>query len=279
MGFLKDLFTGVKDFVTGDFGNVAEKIIGIPDSGVPSVRGGSELGMDERAYMDAAYPGTTPFERLTHSSGNAAIQSAELSRESAKEMQQREFAQQARITNMNNRAQVISSLGPVNAMALSRGLEALDTGSVGGDYESQTTIAGKRVSSEIESHLSAAKLARERAGLIPSERENIDAKTKLTNIEAERERMNRDLDIERLPYEKINMPHKYTAQTIGDYSSAMMPFGIGAFLSQRGKKPERYGSNSNYRSNRGSSDTSVFDDAHGYSVQSRRKNNNKDYYY
>lgn len=79
--------------------------------GIPTPTSGSESGLDYRGFMDEAFPGTTPWERLGASTGGQPA--ATLTAGSAQSMQNREFQQQKKITEMNNRASIIgsSSLG------------------------------------------------------------------------------------------------------------------------------------------------------------------------
>lgn len=86
----------------------APKVPGVP---TPQDIDGGAAGTERREYMDEAFPGTTPWERLGSTTGGEAP--AQIAATNQYRMQQKEFQQQRLITEMNNRASIIgsSSLG------------------------------------------------------------------------------------------------------------------------------------------------------------------------
>ncbi len=78
-------------------GMVADKIFGIPNPG----KTGGALGSDARAYMDQAYPGTNPWERLGAPGYNAAgVESAKQTGRVQQKMQARQLGTQVQVAQI-----------------------------------------------------------------------------------------------------------------------------------------------------------------------------------
>jgi len=81
MGFFKDMFstfapaigTGLGGGLGGAAMGMASKFVGDKIFGLPKPKVGEEGGIQQRDFMDAAFPGTTPWERL---GGNSAANAA-----------------------------------------------------------------------------------------------------------------------------------------------------------------------------------------------------------
>lgn len=132
---------GLVDKATGA---IVDKVAGVPTPAQP--KSGRERGMDDADYMDAVYPGTTPWERLgAPSAGGAGVASAEASGKIQKDLQSRELDNRREIADMNNRATIISSLGSVSPMASKSGLDQLLYGP-GGPYVTKTGLESKLLS-------------------------------------------------------------------------------------------------------------------------------------
>lgn len=109
------------------------KIPGVP---TPS---NAQQGAGYRGFMDEAFSGTTPWERLGATTGGQP--GAALSANSAQGMQEREFKQQRTLHDMTNRANIIASASPGGAVERQSKLMSYLTGSSQG-YD--TDVAQRR---------------------------------------------------------------------------------------------------------------------------------------
>ena len=162
MPFLAAL-SGALPFITNMFNKPAgQDILGALGSsligkgmdkifGVPTPPTGAEAGQLQKEFMDAAYPGTNPWERLHSGGGGQASPASIVASEmrNSRDMQSREFFQQKAITEMNNRASVISSSAPLGPQAMQTALGALKDKPTG-DYDTQISLAKQRLASEIK---------------------------------------------------------------------------------------------------------------------------------
>lgn len=90
-----------------------DKVMGVPTPSGPT--SGGEQGQQYSNFMDSAFPGTTPWERLGANSPMGAVTSAETASKTARDLQRSQLATQERVADGNNRASIISStagLGP-----------------------------------------------------------------------------------------------------------------------------------------------------------------------
>lgn len=126
-------------------GKLLDKIFGVP---TPPT--GAELGETQKAFMDAAYPGTNAWERLGSGGGGssspASIASAEIKNQ--RQMQAREFMQQRSLTEMNNKASIVASTAPLGTSATKSALDVY-SGKSGSDYDTQISLAKQKLLPEI----------------------------------------------------------------------------------------------------------------------------------
>lgn len=151
---------------------VASKLI---DRGVDKVTGvptptedksGRQHGQEHLDFLDTAFPGTTPWERLGSGASANPVQAAESEKKNAMKLQDREFTQQQRITLMNNRASIISALGGVSPMAARSGLELLESGS-GSEYDTRTSQDREKLADEVENIRASARRSHAESEITP----------------------------------------------------------------------------------------------------------------
>lgn len=136
----------------------------IPGSGAileamdkPKVKGvptpdGAEVGRNAEQFFDAAYPGTSPWERLgatgSISSGGGV---AEMETKVKQDMQQRDLDNQREVNDSTNRAHIIGALGSIGPNAVDGGLTAYSRSGVGGTpaYDSFTQQGRDKTPAEI----------------------------------------------------------------------------------------------------------------------------------
>jgi len=122
-----------------------KKVTGVP---TPAQRSGSEIGADYKGFLDQAYPGTTPWERLGANSPMGAIQSAENTAKNAFEMQKRDLVNKTTVADQTNRAHIITALGSLSPQAAQQGLDMLDFRSPG-FWDSQTQQHREKLQPEL----------------------------------------------------------------------------------------------------------------------------------
>ena len=118
-------------------------------TGLDQVSAGAR-GKESKSYMDAAFPGTNPWERLKGSGGStggAGLETRNQFRVQEK-LQNAQLSSQQKIAERNNKSQIISSLGQVSPKALTAGLSAYG-GKQPGSYGTQTQISQEKLASEI----------------------------------------------------------------------------------------------------------------------------------
>ena len=150
MGFLskvKDAFVGG---ITSSIGtkaeNVSGKVLGIPSP-----------GQEARTFMDQAYPGTNPWERLGAQGGVASVaaqqqrsQRTMQSKEQSNQryMQEKELQTRRYVADKAASSRVISSGLPVGSGSVRGGLAALRGGSVA-DWDTAVGVMVKKMPFEI----------------------------------------------------------------------------------------------------------------------------------
>jgi len=162
MGLFDDLGKGIKSFAGGladSFipgvgsslaGMASDKVAGIP---TPKDYDPKVSGTNARSFMDEAYPGTTPWERLgVSNSGSATEVQRDQSKNQAR-MQDKELANSRSITNSNNRASVIASTAGLGPQAMDTALGRLATTPLGArgahdDYETANKLGRDRLDAE-----------------------------------------------------------------------------------------------------------------------------------
>lgn len=229
-----DFLRGIGNFVDKLFGGsegqqlggaVANKITGVP---TPATPGGSESGQFASDYMDKAYPGTSPWERLGSGGSPSSALESGVSTKSQQFMQNREFSQQRAITHMNNRASVIAAASPYGAIGQESALGTLESGR-GGGYDTSVAQGRDRTPSEIERAEAAAGVDREKAPYVSPEAEaNITRATQGNPWVSTMASIKRGDDNEKLVRErKISRSAR-----VNDYMER---------LKNRGRKPMRFG--------------------------------------
>lgn len=120
---------GVGDAMAG---KISDKIAGIPDP-----MSGAEMGAEQMAFQNAAYPGTTPWERLGQGSIMGQIEGGNIAARNAQKLQNRQLSQQStavdkqtgsnvKIAELNNAASLESARRHAIASAAGQGTEVLE---------------------------------------------------------------------------------------------------------------------------------------------------------
>lgn len=84
--------------------SIVDKVTGVP---TPEGASGIDAGNFHKDYLDTAFPGTTPWERLGTSSPVGAIQSADTAAASAQRMQREELKSRQSVADSTNKANLI----------------------------------------------------------------------------------------------------------------------------------------------------------------------------
>lgn len=206
----------------GGFFGQGDKVIGVPtpeSAPVPKPMSGPESGADYLGFMDQAFPGTSPWERLGASTGS--YPGASLGASSQQGMQAREFRQQKLLTEMNNRASIISASSPMGAVARDSNLMRYMLG-FGGDYDS--------------------KVAQDRE-MMPVHKSNVMSGTSMNRQRTRNLRAEQDVVESEAIHAKAGRPYadlRAFFDTIGAGTGAMLPIGISKFLGNRGIAPRRF---------------------------------------
>lgn len=118
---------------------VGDKVFGVPTPEVgPDA---SRQGVDLRDFMDSAYPGTTPWERLGGSGGSSygAVESADIGARLQERLQSRELRNRSEIAEGNNTATVAAAASPLGAQAVRNVLDVMHgIGPRGRGYDTHT---------------------------------------------------------------------------------------------------------------------------------------------
>lgn len=119
---------------------IIDKIAGGKDEkvpGIPTPEEGSAIGQARLSEMDAAFPGTTAWERLGTSSNQAGAPAAGEAARSAQIMQARELSNRSSVADSTNRAHILAAAGSVSPMAASSLLDMYNGGR-GSSYDTLT---------------------------------------------------------------------------------------------------------------------------------------------
>lgn len=110
-GFLDKLFGGDEGLGNGIALNTGKAISGLPGMALNSYVGSQLQGAAQNTYMDKAYPGTSPFERLSGSPGSVgsggvsdAVRVAEMNTKTQKEVAKIKAKSDERVANINSAA-------------------------------------------------------------------------------------------------------------------------------------------------------------------------------
>jgi len=147
-------FMGPLGTLTLGAGGVADELIsrkvkGVPTPGVAS--GGSENGLDYRSFLDQAFPGTTPWERLGASTPAGAVSAASMNTQNEVKMQLRELDNRKELAEMNNRASIISAASPMGVKAVKSALDSYSGNafSSSDEYDNFVSQGRQRLAAEL----------------------------------------------------------------------------------------------------------------------------------
>ena len=153
MGFILDALSGFGKSLLGgigeNIGNRAAEAAGDKVFGVPSHLTGAQLGEAQRQYMDAAFPGTNPWERLGQSSALTPVQVAKENRRTQNQLvrqttgAQKSVARinqetQLKVADKNNEASLIGAFSQYGPDGL-KALQGMRSGAPVSDYHTQVT--------------------------------------------------------------------------------------------------------------------------------------------
>lgn len=139
---------------------VSNKITGIPTPAASPT--GLQQGQQQLDYMDTAFPGTTPWERLGQSSAMGGIASSAIQAQSALQMQRnqlanenvlqaRELATRLMVTKQNNRVQAMGYGSPMGVRAAQAMMNLYD-GQDAADYDTFVKQGREELPSKIQAH-------------------------------------------------------------------------------------------------------------------------------
>lgn len=173
------------DDLAGAGGAIGHKVFGIP----PPVTG-AQLGEQQRAYMDQAFPGTNPWERLGQSSALSPVEVAQEQRKTqSKQLQVQEriankqMATQERVAQIGAGATKFATAFRHGPEGL-RAMEQADEGRPIGAYDTEVSIKARKVSSEIKKLDAESRLALERALLAVVQAQRTESEAKIKAAEA-----------------------------------------------------------------------------------------------
>jgi len=124
--FLADLGMNIgKRLLSKGVDQVADKVTGVPTPPDPLQMGIGSSGVDYREFMDNAFPGTTPWERLGANTPYGSIGSADLAAKNQLKLQYKDLEVRERLANQANLASVIASASPGGAIAVDAAVSKL----------------------------------------------------------------------------------------------------------------------------------------------------------
>jgi len=162
--FGNSVASGVGSAVGGALGGkLTDKI-----TGIPSALSASEQGQQAMDYMNAAYPGTTAWDRLGAGgagapSSTSAVNTEKMKMRQENKMQSRALTTQAMIADRQNRTHLISTAAGYGIDGIKQVLNAYD-GFRQTPFETQVSLAGKKLPAEIHSLASQGNLAQSQVG-------------------------------------------------------------------------------------------------------------------
>ena len=139
-------------------------------AGIPLPGQGASLGQDMKAYMDKAFPGTNPWERLGSQYAGAGVESAKVSTKSQEKMQVKELASRERIAK-------IQAGATTEAAAIAHGPDAVTSisGRKVDPYDTTTQQARERLPHEIAKLVEEGKLTGSQATIEKAKAQIADA--------------------------------------------------------------------------------------------------------
>lgn len=129
-------------------GKLSDKI-----NGIPSALSATEQGNQAAEYMNAAYPGTTAWDRLGAGGGGASTATSATNVEKLKmkqesQLQSRALTTQAMISDRQNRSHLIATAAGLGPPAINEVLNAYDSRKMN-QYDTPVAQSGKKLPSEI----------------------------------------------------------------------------------------------------------------------------------
>jgi len=159
---------------------IGNAIFGKPD-GIPAPMTGTEAGQFTKDYMDTAFGGTTPWERLGSSQSGAPQQATLMNAKMQDRTVDKQLNTQKQIAEATNRAQIISQLGQFGPQGIEYGLGKYSTSiGVQKGFDTAVSLNKRKLPYEI------AKLTAEQQNIAMQETENYYKAVKTAN-EADRE--------------------------------------------------------------------------------------------
>jgi len=114
------------------------KVMGVPTPADPMQTGLGDSGVEYREFMDNAFPGTTPWERLGANTPAGALGSADVAAKNQLKLQYKDLEVRERLADKSNIASIISSMGPQGAFALDNAIaKYANSAAPSGQYPSQ----------------------------------------------------------------------------------------------------------------------------------------------
>lgn len=112
---------------------------------------GAEAGSHNRDFMQASFPGTTPWEWIGASSNYGSAGGPENQSRTQERLQSRELDVRERIADKQNRTNLLTSLSPMGASVVNSGMKAYQSGSGMPEHDTQLKQARERLAYETRS--------------------------------------------------------------------------------------------------------------------------------
>lgn len=250
--------TGIYSALLGGLGGILNssggtgKVFGIPTpniGGVPMNNGvpqnGLQIGDQARAYYDAAFPGTTPWERLgsPNSAGGLAQQAMQAA--NAEKLQDKQIAMQEKQLDLQE-TQVMGNLqleaqknritamgyGSPYGVEAARSMLDLAEGRSGSSYQTPTSIQSSKLPYELESMMANTSLSSKQRDKLSEE--ILTEVEKRKNIPYERNRLREEANTEIQQQEKMksdvqDAPYRRVGMVAGA-AGAAIGGGLGAIF-------------------------------------------------
>lgn len=120
--------------------------------GVPTPVTGKQAGEFDLARMDAAYPGTTAWERLGQHSAAASMLSQDASNKSAERIAKQEISSRLALTNLGGRYQLAAATAHLGPEAM-RSAQDVVEGRPGKSYDTPTAVSRDDLSRKLRETL------------------------------------------------------------------------------------------------------------------------------
>jgi len=184
----KTLFGGILGGATTTIGQSVGSAIGNKVTGVPTpqttqeqIAGtGKPMGAEYKAFLEEAYPGTTPWEQLGAGSPMGQIASSAVSGKIQERLQQKKIQADHIMADKQYRAQVIGSATPMGSKAMHEALSAYE-GAEPQNYDTQVTLAKQKLPTEIQKLKAETQQAIQKAAVTGHERDIKRAQALVSN--------------------------------------------------------------------------------------------------